>query len=154
MSGKPDNRHALIGSAILGALQDGTRECLSHSRNEATYQAPVALPRTGHRMDIAHLTMPMLALVARLNDQSSYDLVSAQLPDGQAAVLIIQVGHHPLPKGGQRSTASRQEKFEDPPGSGRFIKRASLVGRQYMQGLVEHPKDPNKRITRYERSNS
>lgn len=93
---QPNLDHQRVASLVRNALQDGSFRLQSSSRMEATYQASVNPPVGAHPMSIANLTSTELTIQTRLNDQSQYDIVSANLRDLLGVISINTEDFRPL----------------------------------------------------------
>ena len=101
---QPNLDHQRVASLVRNALQDGSFRLQSTSRMEATYQASVNSPVGARPMSIANLTSPVLTIQTRLNDQSQYHIVSANLRDLSGVISIDLSAPPPASAHGQASS--------------------------------------------------
>jgi len=127
LTAQPDVDYQRLASEVRNALQDGTLRLQSTSRMDATYQAVVNLPGSANPMSIAHLTSTDLTICARLNDQSQYDIIGANLHGPSISVSIDLPDPPPPSTRAEASSASGQPRSV-----------SSQLAAQYSRGQLAH----------------
>jgi len=127
LTAQPDVDYQRLASEVRNALQDGTLRLQSTSRMDATYQAVVKPPAAANSMSIAHLTSTDLTIHARLNDQSQYDIIGANLHGPSISVALDLPDPPPASTRAEASSASGQQ-----------VSVSSQLAAQYSRGQLAH----------------